>query len=1039
MLIEKRAQYYLKRARASAKEKEFDVPDELQARKDVNVDELFPLTIACISDLSVKIAKENISVEEVKNYYDELYFSSKFYDSYLYINNSDNTSDRNYFYLVGAIAYYLCDQIGSSLVLAKKINIKTLNLSSNQLDILICAMLQNVEKIVIDLNENNIYSRYIKQFTEAYNKLMSTSIKLNLKWVAEFRNVVYDTQNDRDIFLIDALLAIFILKTNYSIFNLLPKHSPISAEALTEIVGSNHFVREMWPSQRYMCKLGFFNGKSGVVQMPTGAGKTKAVSIAIYSSFCKEANNLSVVIAPFRALCREISDDLRTDLEFDGNIRVSEISDLLQIDFELDDLFNPNRKTVVVTTPEKFLYILRQNDGLVDSISQLIFDEGHLFDDEERGATYELLIASILNKIDVETQKILISAIIPNVDEINTWFAGNEGIPFKGDSISTVDKLPSVLRWEHTDGNKYCYLYYIDKENKDNFDFYVPRIIRIEPLSKIGKERLTRYFPSVDFSNNRMRESNDMAIACLLKIANKDNTAIFCGRKDSANKILQRIIELHNRKYDISSLKKRASENEISRLSNLIKENYGKTNFLYSAAQLGVFAHHRGITDGVKNSIEYALRKTLITNVVCTSTLAQGVNLPIKYLVISSIYQSNEKIKVRDFHNLIGRTARSGMFTEGTIIFSDPFVYGNRNNDWKWSKYKELLDFKNSEKCSSVLLDIVRSKEIENYKYTFFNVALRYYDEREKLTEKITTYFHKYNNDKLKNWYNHIIKTLGKLENYIATIIADNDNTYSDDLVDEMLNGTLAETLATDDEKTNLRELFVKICEYLVRTMPEEQVKRNFSKSLIKSEDYVALQEEVTSFNYNEMTYDDLLEFLLKMIMKYGSTNNLNKMESVQQVVVLAKLWMQGTSYHAIKDLDFLYDFKIMKRGNYVDLAIEDVLAICDGDFGYSSSLIISSIVEMLSSMDTEGEYFETIEEIKKIGQQLKYGLEKQTEILIYELGFNDRYIAKEITKMIGEHSTKKNIKKAIKVNEFEINIFLDDFPSLYQERLHNL
>ena len=81
MLIEKRAQYYLKRARASAKEKEFDVPDELQARKDVNVDELFPLTIACISDLSVKIAKENISVEEAKNYYDELYFSSKFYDS----------------------------------------------------------------------------------------------------------------------------------------------------------------------------------------------------------------------------------------------------------------------------------------------------------------------------------------------------------------------------------------------------------------------------------------------------------------------------------------------------------------------------------------------------------------------------------------------------------------------------------------------------------------------------------------------------------------------------------------------------------------------------------------------------------------------------------------------------------------------------------------------------------------------------------------------------------------------------------------------
>lgn len=134
-----------------------------------------------------------------------------------------------------------------------------------------------------------------------------------------------------------------------------------------------------------------------------------------------------------------------------------------------------------------------------------------------------------------------------------------------------------------------------------------------------------------------------------------------------------------------------------------------------------------------------------------------------------------------------------------------------------------------------------------------------------------------------------------------------------------------------------------------------------------------------------------------------------------------------------------MYDFKIMKRGNYVKLAVEDILAICDGDFGYSASLIISSIVEILSSMDSEGEYFETIEEIKEIGQQLKYGLEKQTEIFVYELGFNDRYIAKEITKIIGEHSNKKKVRKAIKANASEINAFLDDYPSLYQERLQNL
>lgn len=130
-----------------------------------------------------------------------------------------------------------------------------------------------------------------------------------------------------------------------------------------------------------------------------------------------------------------------------------------------------------------------------------------------------------------------------------------------------------------------------------------------------------------------------------------------------------------------------------------------------------MFVHHAGVSDGIKSAVEYALKESKITNVICTSTLAQGVNLPIKYLIISSIYQAGEQIKVRDFHNLIGRTARSGMFTEGTIIFSDPFAY---NVDrWKWEQYKRLLDPNNSESYTASIIiknvpviDLKRIKEL---------------------------------------------------------------------------------------------------------------------------------------------------------------------------------------------------------------------------------------------------------------------------------------------------------------------------------------
>lgn len=150
------------------------------------------------------------------------------------------------------------------------------------------------------------------------------------------------------------------------------------------------------------------------------------------------------------------------------------ISDLLKSDCFLEDLFNPERKTVVITTPEKLLYIICQDESIIDSVGQLIFDEGHLFDDEERGATYELLISSILKKVDLDVQKKLISAIIPNVDEINNWFTKGNGVAFSGDDISVVDKLPAVLNCEHIGGSDFGYLYFINKEDYSTHDFFVP-------------------------------------------------------------------------------------------------------------------------------------------------------------------------------------------------------------------------------------------------------------------------------------------------------------------------------------------------------------------------------------------------------------------------------------------------------------------------------------------------------------------------------------------------------------------------------------
>lgn len=1034
MQLEKKSQYYLKRARATAKEIEFRVPDELKAKKDVDIDELFPVAIACIADLSSGIIRQEIPVTQIKQYSSELYFASKFYDAYIYINDNEKKhfNDNNYFFLVGAIAYYLCDLIGSSKVLAEKIEPQTLALSYNKLDVLLFHLLNNSIYVPNDATTNIHDNSYISSFIVQYNRLMTEGIEADYDMINSFRDEIYSQRDFRDIFFIDALLAIYILKTEYSIFSMLPMHSSISKESLVNIVKSNHFVRELWPSQRIMCENGLFNGKSGVIQMPTGAGKTKALSIAIYSSFSSDNTKLSIVVAPFRALCREIYDDLKSDLSFDENIRINQISDLLQIDYVIEELFNPNKKTVVVTTPEKLLYILRQDDSIINDIGQLIFDEGHLFDDEERGANYELLISSIISELNPETQKILISAIINNVDEINSWFTSGNGATISGESMMTVDKLPSVLKWERN----YCYLYFLDKTNKYNYDFFVPRMIDIISLKKKKGEWKQRFFPDVNLSKGSMNEKNDMSIACLLKVVTENSAAIFCGTRIIANSILKRIIELNDRGLELQCLSQRAATSEIHKLSRLIEVNYGIDNHLYKASVLGAFAHHAGVAEGIKSSIEFALRKGLITNVICTSTLAQGVNLPIKYLIVSSIYQANEIIKVRDFQNLIGRTARSGMFTEGTIIISDPFVFNN-NNDWKWRKYIHLLEPLNSEKCGSSILEIIKTKVFNKKCYNFHRLITTYYNDRTKYNNIIDSIEETLKNqEELKHWIDHVINVLGKIECFISLALVDLG--FSEDFTDTVLKHTLAYSLANDAEKEQLRDVFKLICNHVINTFPDSHEKAVFSRSLISIEVYTNMKAEMKTLELNEIGKDELLTFSLQMIWKYCSSVKMHKYEKQDDVVQIAKLWMQGESYYSILQHSSQNSFQVYRGTKLRPVEIDDITSVCDSDFGYTSSVIINTICEIISLKESE-ESTEAVETLKQIMQCLKYGLSDRTAIFIYELGFNDRYLAQEIAKMIGTSSKKSDAREMIKKQKNKIKVLLNEYPSVYIDRIENL
>lgn len=127
---------------------------------------------------------------------------------------------------------------------------------------------------------------------------------------------------------------------------------------------------------------------------------------------------------------------------------------------------------------------------------------------------------------------------------------------------------------------------------------------------------------------------------------------------------------------------------------------------------------------------------------------------------------------------------------------------------------------------------------------------------------------------------------------------------------------------------------------------------------------------------------------------------------------------MSGQGYYIIQSIADLFDYKIIRRNRDVIISLEEIASICDVDFGYTASLVINSICEILKSNGTVGEEDDgdnllgTIESLQKLSQKLKYGLPEQTDIFVYELGFNDRFLAQEIRKIIGVHSKKKEVKK---------------------------
>lgn len=437
---------------------------------------------------------------------------------------------------------------------------------------------------------------------------------------------------------------------------------------------------------------------------------------------------------------------------------------------------------------------------------------------------------------------------------------------------------------------------------------------------------------------------------------------------------------------------------------------------------------------------------------MCTSTLAQGVNLPTRYLIISSLYQAQEKIKVRDFHNLIGRAGRTGLYTEGTILLSETFVYSRRHiskDKWRWGGYLEMLDSSNSESCLSQFLLLVRPRSFKvsydtTVTYDFYKLVLARYNHTEryeKVVETLVKQFGEKYPSKLfyfKAAIAQVNRSLDAIESYLLSFLVEN-NSYD---FDSLVSGIFGYFLTNEEEKERLRNIFLVIRDYLLNTVNNTDKRAAFSRTLLGIKQLLELERWVIE-NSDELmsceTSSEILQMIIPKLVEYSENKCLKAVITKSEILGIADMWINGMTYKQIFEYATENNVKVIRRKKKAKIQLGDIIDICDDGFGYASTLIVNAISELLRLNYREsGDACELLAELSK---QIRYGLPTKKSIIIYESGFADRVISLKLAAELREVriKTKRQFQRTAKKRRDSLMEVLIEFPKIFFDRIFEL
>jgi helicase len=373
-------------------------------------------------------------------------------------------------------------------------------------------------------------------------------------------------------------------------------------------------VKSLYPTQLLAIKNGVLDGENIVLSAPTASGKTLVAGLAALKHL--EEGGKVLYLVPLRALASEKYKEFKKFFGAFGYKTVLSTGDYDSADPAL------GKYDVIVTTNEKADSLMRHSAPWFPSLTLIVADEIHLLGTEKRGATLEVLLTRIL--MSEHTPQLLgLSATIGNLEDVARWLHAK---PVK------VDWRPVVLR----EG-----VYY-----DENIFFADGSTRRIDSL---GNSVLSLTYDTLRESGQVLifSPTRRAAVAEAKKVANISRKFVAEGSKRVLQEASRKLVSLHADKL---------------------------THELAELLLRGVAFHHAGLSGDAREIVEDLFRAGHIKAVVATPTLAAGVNLPARRVVITDYRRYNvelgyqESIPVMEYKQMAGRAGRPKFDKEGEAI-----------------------------------------------------------------------------------------------------------------------------------------------------------------------------------------------------------------------------------------------------------------------------------------------------------------------------------------------------------------------------------